>query len=65
MKRMGQNKNRRLQEEFAAHLRRLGWVDPRDKHERVMLIVDNVPWQVGQVVSEALAGYFQTMRGRV
>jgi len=65
MKRMGQNKNRRLQEELAAHLRHLGWVDPRDKHERVVLIVDNAPWQAGQVVSEALAGYFQTMRGRV
>ena len=65
MKRMGQNKNRRLQEEFAAHLRHLGWVDPRDKHEWVVLVVDNAPWQAGQVVSEALAGYFQTMRGRV
>jgi hypothetical protein len=52
MKRMGQSKNRRLQEAFAAHLRHLGRVDPRDKHERVVLIVDNAPWQTGQVVSE-------------
>jgi hypothetical protein len=55
MMRMGQSKNRRLQEAVAAHLRHLSRVDPQDKHERVVSIVDNAPWQAGQVVSDALA----------
>ena len=36
-------------------MRHLGRVDPRDKHERAVLIADNAPWQAGQVVGEALA----------
>ena len=39
--RTGQSKTRRLQEAFAAHLRHVGRLDPADRHERVVLILDN------------------------
>jgi transposase len=53
-KQTGQSKNRRLQEAFAAHLRHIGRVYPRERHPRVVLVIDNAPWHRGQVVQEAL-----------
>jgi hypothetical protein len=41
-KKAGQpSKNRRLQEAFAASLRHVGRVYPKDKHGRVVLVIDN------------------------
>ena len=54
-KRTGKSKTRRLQEAFAAHLRHVGRVYPRDRHKRVVLLIDNAPWHAGKVVDEALA----------
>jgi transposase len=55
-KKAGQpSKNRRLQAAFAAHLRHVGRVYPRERHPRVVLVIDNAPWRRGQVVTEALA----------
>jgi transposase len=51
----GKSKARRLQEAFAAHLRHVGRLYPRDKHPRVVLLLDNAPWHAGQLVREALA----------
>jgi transposase len=54
-KKGGPSKTRRLQEAFAAHLRHVGRLYPRDKYPRVVLIIDNAPWHRGQPVVEALA----------
>jgi len=51
----GKSKVRRLQEAFAAHLRHVGRVYPKDKHKRVVLIIDNAPWHRGQLIDEAMA----------
>jgi hypothetical protein len=53
-KRTGQSKTRRLQEAFAAHVRHVGRVYPRERHPRVVLLIDNAPWHRGQAVAEAL-----------
>jgi len=53
-KRTGQSKTRRLQEAFADHLRHVGRVYPREKHPRVVLVIDNAPWHRGLPISEAL-----------
>src|SRR3954467_2197037 len=53
----GKSKTRRMQEAFAAHLRHVGQVYPKDKHERVVLIIDNAPWHRGQLIDEALADH--------
>jgi transposase len=54
-KKAGQpSKNRRLQEAFAAHLRRVGRVYPRAQHKRVVLVIDNAPWHRGESVRKAL-----------
>ena len=50
----GKSKNRRLQEGFAAHLRHVGRLYPREKHKRVVLIIDNAPWHQGEAVRQAL-----------
>jgi hypothetical protein len=50
----GKSKNRRLTEAFAAHLRHVGGVYPRDKHRRVVLVIDNAPWHAGNPVDAAL-----------
>lgn len=42
--RTGQSKTRRLQEAFAAHLRHVAQVYPRERHPRVVLLIDNAPW---------------------
>jgi transposase len=55
-KRAGQpSKNRRMQEAFAAHLRHVGRVYPKERHKRVVLIIDNAPWHRGRPVADALA----------
>jgi transposase len=51
----GQSKTRRLQEAFAAHLRHVARAYPAEKHERVVLIIDNAPWHRGKPIDEALA----------
>jgi len=51
----GQSKTRRLQEAFAAHLRHVGRTYPADRHERVVLIIDNAPWHRGGPIEQALA----------
>jgi transposase len=50
----GQSKSRRLQEAFARHLRHVGRLYPKDKHPRVVLLIDNAPWHAGAPVDEAL-----------
>jgi transposase len=51
----GKSKTRRLQEAFAAHLRHIGKVYPRDKYQEVVLLIDNAPWHRGKPIDEALA----------
>jgi transposase len=51
----GQSKTRRLQEAFAAHLRHVARAYPAEKHQRVVLIIDNAPWHRGKPIDEALA----------
>ena len=53
-KRTGQSKTRRLQEAFAAHLRHVGRVYPRETCPRVVLLIDNAPWHRGKRIEEAL-----------
>jgi transposase len=53
-RRTGKSKTRRLQEAFAAHLRHLGQVYPRESHQRVVLVIDNAPWHRGQLIDAAL-----------
>jgi transposase len=50
----GKSKNRRLTEAFAAHLRHVGRVYPRDEYPRVVLVIDNAPWHAGTPVDDAL-----------
>ena len=51
----GGNKTRRMQAAFAAHLRHVGLVYPKEKHGRVVLTIDNAPWHRGTLVNDALA----------
>ena len=51
----GKSKTRRMQEAFAAHLRHVGRLYPAERHQRVVLIIDNAPWHRGQPIDEALA----------
>jgi transposase len=53
-KRTGKSKTRRMQEAFADHLRHVGRVYPREKHPRVVLVIDNAPWHRGQPIDAAL-----------
>jgi len=50
----GKGKTRRLQEAFAAHLRHVGRLYPKDKHPQVVLLLDNAPWHAGAPVDQAL-----------
>ncbi len=54
-KKTGLSKTRRMQAAFADHLRHVGRVYPREKHERVVLVIDNAPWHRGKPIAEALA----------
>lgn len=51
----GQSKTRRMQQAFAAHLGHVAGIYPADRHERVVLIIDNAPWHRGGPIDEALA----------
>jgi transposase len=51
----GKSKTRRMQEAFAAHLRHVGRVYPKDRYRRVVLTIDNAPWHRGEEVAQALA----------
>ena len=51
----GKSKTRRMQEAFAAQLRHVGRLYPREKHGRVVLVIDNAPWHRGKPIDEALA----------
>ena len=50
----GKSKTRRMPEAFAAHLRHVGRVYPREGHPRVVLLIDNAPWHRGKLVDAAL-----------
>jgi transposase len=54
-KKTGKSKTRRMQEAFAEHLRHIGRVYPQEKHEEVVLLIDNAPWHRGGPITEALA----------
>lgn len=51
----GESKTKRLQRAFAFHLRQIASRYPKDKHARVVLIIDNAPWHAGEPVRQALA----------
>jgi transposase len=51
----GESKTRRLPRAFAAHWRRLGRRCPKDKHPRVVLLIDNAPGHAGEPIRQALA----------
>jgi hypothetical protein len=51
----GKSKTRRLQEAFAAHLRHVGRMYPAAANPRVVLLIDNAPWHVGEPIRQALA----------
>ena len=51
----GRSKTRQMQEAFAAHLRHVGRVYPREEHPRVVLVIDNAPWHRGRPIDDALA----------
>lgn len=49
-----ESKTRRMQRAFADHLRHVGQVYPGDRHERVVLLIDNAPWHRGKLIDEAM-----------
>ena len=53
-KKTGLGKTRRMQAAFAAHLRHVGRVYPRQEHPRVVLLIDNAPWHRGRPIDEAM-----------
>lgn len=54
-RRYGTNKNRRLQQAFARHLRDVARAYPVARHRRVVLTIDNAPWHAGKPVAQVLA----------
>lgn len=54
-KRTGLSKTRRMQAAFADHLRHVGRMYPRERHPRVVLLIDNAPWHCGKPVDAAMA----------
>src|SRR5947208_5288993 len=50
----GLSKTRRMQEAFAAHLRHVGRVYPRERYPCVVLLIDNAPWYRGKPIGAAL-----------
>ena len=53
-KKTGLSKTRRMQQAFAAHLRHIGQMYPREKCPRVVLLIDNAPWHRGRPIDEAM-----------
>src|SRR5437868_1850437 len=51
----GGDKTRRMQQAFADHLRHVGEMYPKERHKRVVLLIDNAPWHRGKPIDEALA----------
>jgi transposase len=54
-KKTGLSKTRRMPAAFAGHLRHAGRMYPREKHPRVVLVIDNAPWHRGRPIDLALA----------
>ena len=50
-----QSKTKRMQKAFAAHLRHVGRMYPREQFGRVVLTIDNAPWHRGKLIDEGLA----------
>src|SRR5258708_7229752 len=50
----GRSKTRRMQQAFAAHLRHVARIYSAERHERVVLVIDNAPWHRGGPIKEAL-----------
>lgn len=50
----GLSKTRRMQEAFASHLRHVGRMYPRERHARVVMLIDNAPWHRGKPIDEAM-----------
>ena len=42
-----QSKTKRMQRGFGEHLRHVGRAYPAQKHQRVVLTIDNAPWRTG------------------
>src|SRR4029453_8665689 len=42
-----ESKTSRMQRAFADHLRHVGKLYPKERHERVVLTIDNAPWHRG------------------
>jgi transposase len=56
-RRTGRSKTRRLQEVFAAHLRHVARLYPAEKHQRVVLVIDDAPRHRGEPIDAALADH--------
>src|SRR5262249_39133287 len=54
-RRSAESKTRRIQEAFAAPLRHVGRMYPKEKFKRVVLTMDNAPWHRGKPIDEAMA----------
>jgi hypothetical protein len=54
-KKTGKSKNRRMQEANALHLRHVRRVYPRNKHNEVVLRIDNAPRHGGKPVDKVMA----------
>jgi hypothetical protein len=50
----GLSKTKRMQAEFAAHLRQVGRAYPAEEYGWVVLVIDNALWHSGRVVEEAM-----------
>jgi transposase len=53
-KKTGLSKARRMQAAFAAHLRHVGRMYPRQEYPRVVLLIDNAPRHRGKPIDEAM-----------
>jgi hypothetical protein len=54
-RRDGENKTRRMQQAFAAHLNHLGDAYPKETFPEVILAIDSAPWHRGKVIDAVLA----------
>ncbi|MDB5310192.1 MAG: uncharacterized protein JWO38_4394 [Gemmataceae bacterium] len=54
-KRTGLGKTRRMQAAFADHLRHVGRMCSREKHRRVVILIDNAPRYRGKPIDAAMA----------
>jgi hypothetical protein len=61
----GLSKTKRMQQQFAGHLREVGRAYPVEKHGWVVLVIDNALWHQGKVVEEALEAYPHLMLYRL